>query len=106
MEIYEREYVSVAVNFFWGQGTVSAHTVNDKVAAIAYKAIQEAQSCSASIDLVPRSPVGPAGTAYIVSQIAMIGKRIASGDTAIYEVCKNQIGVNYKTAVNIAVMGI
>jgi len=58
------------------------------------------------MDLVPRPSAGVAGALYIASQVAMIGKRIASGDTGIYNACKNQVARNYKTEMTAALMGL
>jgi len=42
MDIYEREYITVVVNFFWGKGTATPQTINEKTALVAYEALEEA----------------------------------------------------------------
>ncbi|TBW58108.1 hypothetical protein EZI54_04430 [Marinobacter halodurans] len=106
MDIYDREYISSLINYFWGEGTASPHSVNNRVAQVAYKALEEAQSCSASMDLVPRPSGVRPGISYIVKQLAKIGKRISSGDTSIYYVCKVQIIATYKAKIVMALKGI
>lgn len=106
MDIYDREYISSLINYFWGEGTASSHTVNERAAQVAYKALEEAQSCSASMDLVPRPSGVKPGISYVVKQLAKIGKRISSGDTSIYYVCKVQVVATYKIEIVMALKGV
>ncbi len=104
MDIYDREYVAAVINYFWGPNLATAHNVNEQAALVAYEALEKANVCSDSMDLVPR-PTLIASPTYAVKQLAQIGKRIISGDTAVYNVCKNAVGLGYKSAIRIALMG-
>lgn len=104
MDVHEREYVSAVINYFWGPNLTTAQGVNEAAAKIAYEALEKANICSDSMDLVPR-PTLIASPGYAVKQLANIGKRIISGDTAVYNVCKNAIGAGYKSAIRIALAG-
>ncbi len=104
MNIYEREYVAAVINYFWGPNLTTSRGVNETAALIAYEALEKANVCSDSMNLVPR-PTLVANPGYAIRQLALIGKRIISGDTAIYHVCKIAIGANYKSAIRIALMG-
>lgn len=102
----ERAYIATVINYFWGQGTAAPHAVNEESAKVVYEALEESQSCSASMDLVPRPSSGKPGLSYIVKQIAKIGKRMAEGDTAVYEACRVQVARNYKSKIQFALMGL
>lgn len=106
MDYYDREYISAVINYFWGDGTASPQSVNERSAEVVYTAISEAQSCSASMDLVPRPSGGKPGISYIVKQIARIGKNIISGNTSVYHVCKVKISASYKSEITMALKGI
>lgn len=58
------------------------------------------------MDLAPRPTYGSAGTVYKITEAAMVGKRIASGDSSIYDSCKNQVARAYKSEVKLALMGL
>ncbi|WP_336146555.1 hypothetical protein [Marinobacter salarius] len=105
MESDQREYVSTVINYFWGEGTSSPETVNEGMAAIAFKALEEAQKCSSTMDFVPR-PSGRPNIKNIIKQVAKVGKRIASGDTQIYETCRTQVAVNYRNQMEMAKQGL
>ena len=106
MESDEREHISVVINYFWGEGTTSPESVNQGMAAIAYEALEEAQSCSAAMDLVPRPISGRPGIKHVIKQVAKIGKRIASGDTQIYETCRQRVAVNFRNKMEMAKQGL
>ena len=105
MDLHDREYVSAVINYFWGQGTATPTTVNESAAEIAYEALEKANVCSNDMDLVPRPAYGALGPSYAVKQLAKIGKRIISGDSGIYNACKAAVGLGYKSAIQIALMG-
>jgi len=75
MDVHEREYVSAVINYFWGPNLTTAQGVNEAAAKIAYEALEKANICSDSMDLVPR-PTLIASPGYAVKQLANIGKRI------------------------------
>lgn len=106
MDVYDKEYIAAVVNYFWGKGTTTALSVNDKVVLVAFEALEEANVCSDSIDLVPRPAYGALNIKYAIKQLAKIGKRISSGDTSIYNSCKGIVGARYKSKVIMALMGI
>lgn len=106
MNSNDREHVSVVINYFWGEGTTQAHSVNENAAAIVYEALEEAQVCSASMDLVPRPTYSLPGISYIVKQVAKIGIRIASGDTKIYEMCRKQVANRFRIKIDMALQGL
>lgn len=106
MDYYDREYISAVINYFWGNGTASPQSVNERSAEVVYTAISEAQSCSASMDLVPRPSGGKPGISYIVKQIGKIGKNIISGNTSVYQVCKAKISASYRSEIIMALKGI
>ena len=66
MKSDDREYVAAVINFFW-QGLAQPHSVNENSAKVMYEALTEAQSCTASIDLVPRPTYTP-DINYIIKQ--------------------------------------
>jgi hypothetical protein len=105
MDRDEREYVAAVVNYFW-PGLGKPHTVNEKAAEVIYEGLREVQSCSASMDLVPGATYGRPGISYIVKEIAMIGKRILSGDTAAYNSCRDKFALNYKYEIHAALNGL
>ncbi|TBW48515.1 hypothetical protein EZI54_21215 [Marinobacter halodurans] len=106
MNSSDREHIAVVVNYFWGAGKARADMVNKDVAAVVYEALEEAQACSAAIDLVPRPTYGLPGISYVVKQVAKIGVRIASGDTQIYQMCRGRVAVNFKLKIERALMGL
>lgn len=104
MNSQDREYIAAAVNYFW-PGLTQPHAVNENAARVLYEALSEAQSCSASMDLVPRPTYTP-GISYVVKEIAKVGQRIASGDAAVYNMCRDQVAANYKTYMQAALWGL
>lgn len=106
MDTYDRQYVAAVINFFWGQGTTTPQGVNDEAALVAYEALEQANVCSDSMDLVPRPKYGMLDIKYVLKQIANVGKRIMQGDTIIYNACKGAVGVRYKSKIMMALMGI
>jgi hypothetical protein len=106
MNSNDREHVSVVINYFWGEGTAQPHSVNENVAAVVYEALEEAQACSASMDLVPRPTYGLPGISYVVKEVAKIGVRIASGDTKIYEACRKQVANRFRIKMDMALQGL
>jgi len=104
MNYDEREYVAAAINYFWN-GLAKPHTVNENAAKVLYEALAEAQSCTASIDLVPR-PTYKVSVTYIIKEVSKIGKRIMSGDVSIYNMCRDRVAVNYRTSMEEALLGL
>jgi hypothetical protein len=102
----QREHISAVINFFWGEGTTSPESVNQGMTIIAYEALEAAQSCSAAMDLVPRPVSGRPGSTYIIKQVAKIGKRIVSGDTQIYETCRQRVAINFRNQMEMAKQGL
>jgi hypothetical protein len=105
MDIYEREYITAVVNFFWGKGTATPQTINESAAIVAYEALEEAKVCSDSMDYVPRPTYGASSIKWIIKQLAKIGKRIISGDTKLYDSCKGQVAARYRSKITLALMG-
>lgn len=99
----DREYVAAVINFFW-QGLTQPHSVNEHAAKVMYEALTEAQSCTESMDLVPRPTYTPSIN-YIIKEIVKIGQRIMSGDTSLYNMCRDQVSANYKTHIRAAFWG-
>ncbi|MGI0118798.1 hypothetical protein [Zooshikella sp. RANM57] len=99
MNSSDQEYIAVLINYFWGEGAATPSAINGNVINTVYEVLLEAQSCSSSMDLVPRPSGSVAGIGYSVSQLVNIGKRIASGDTRLYITCKNVAAARYKTKV-------
>lgn len=104
MQSDDREYVAAVINFFW-PGLAKPHSVNENSAKVMYEALTEAQSCTASIDLVPRPTYTPS-IDYIIKEIVKIGQRIISGDTSLYNTCRDQVSANYKTYIRAALWGL
>ena len=102
MDSNDREHVSVVINYFWGEGTAQSHSVNENAAAVVYEALEEAQACSASMDLVPRPTYGLPSISYVVKEVAKIGIRIASDDTKIYEACRKQVANRFRIKIDMA----
>lgn len=105
MDIYEREYIAAVINYFWGPNITTAQSVTESAAVVAYEALEQANVCSGSMDLVPRPMELPSST-YAIKQLAEIGQRIISGDPSIYHVCKVMVSANYKNAIFMALRGI
>jgi len=106
MDSIEREYVVKVINFFWGKGTTTAQQVNNDAAIVALEALSEAKVCSSSMNLVPRPKYGMVDIKHVIKELVKIGKRIAQGDTGIYDSCKGAVGVRYKSKIMMALMGI
>ncbi|TBW52566.1 hypothetical protein EZI54_16120 [Marinobacter halodurans] len=104
MNSQDREYVAAVINYFW-RGLAQPHTVNEKAAKVMYEALAEAQSCTASIDLVPRPTYTP-GISWIVKEVAKIGKRIMSGDASVYNMCRDRVAANYRSFIEAALLGL
>lgn len=106
MDLNDKKYVATVINFFWGRGTTTPAGVNEEAALVAYEALEQANVCSDSMDLVPRPTYAKAGIKYVLKQLAGIGKRIQSGDTAIYNSCKGAVALRYKTKIMMALAGV
>ena len=106
MESEQREHISTVINYFWGEGTTSPESVNQGMAAVAYEALQEAQSCYSALDFVTRQAYRRPGMGYLGKQMAKVGKRIASGDTQVYESCRQRVAINYRTQMEMAKQGL
>ncbi|MDY6943654.1 MAG: hypothetical protein SVU69_11675 [Pseudomonadota bacterium] len=106
MDLYDREYVSAVINYFWGEGLTSPHTVNETAALVAYEALEQANICSDPMDLLPRPRYSVVNAKYVLKELRKIGKRVLSGDTAIYQSCKAAISAKHKTEISMALMGI
>lgn len=105
MDVYEREYVAGVINYFWGPNITTAQSVTESAVMVAHSALEQANICSASMDLVPR-PMGLPSSNYAIKQLAKIGERILSGDSSIYHLCKVRVGASYKTDILMALRGI
>ncbi|MDX1634603.1 MAG: hypothetical protein R3280_08205 [Marinobacter sp.] len=106
MQSEQREHISAVINYFWGEGTTSPGSVNQGMAAIAYEALEEAQSCSAAMDFVPRPLSGRPDAKYIVKQVARIGKSISAGDAQVYETCRQRVALTYRSKIEMAKQGL
>ncbi|MEX2476223.1 hypothetical protein [Marinobacter sp.] len=106
MDSNQRQHISTVINYFWGVDTTAPEHVNQGMAAIALEALEEAQSCTAAMDLVPRPVSGKPGASYVVKQVAKIGQRIAAGDTQVYESCRQRVAINYRTQMEMAKQGL
>ena len=106
MDNSEKEYVSKVINYFWGPAMSTPMSINEKAALIAYKALEQANLCSDSMDLVPRPKYGVIDVKYAVKQLVKIGKRIALGNTSIYGACKVMVSARYKFEIKMALQGI
>ncbi|MDY6842412.1 MAG: hypothetical protein SV429_13205 [Pseudomonadota bacterium] len=100
----QREHIAAAINFFW-PGMTQPHAVNENAARVLYEALSEAQSCTAWVDIVPGNTITPPGIAYIVKTLATIGYKIMSGDTGIYNMCRDRVSVNYRNSMYFALRG-
>lgn len=106
MDYSEREYISKVINYFWGNNTSTPNNINDKATIVTYKALEQANICSKSMDLVPRPKYGVIDIKYAIKQLVNIGKRIAQGDTAIYNTCRSMVSARYKFEIKMALQGI
>jgi len=102
MNYHEKEEVIRVINYIWGQGTATQHNVSTRAAEVAYEALVKVQSCSASMDIVPRPAGGKPAIGYIVKQLVGVGKRIKAGDTNIYYICKKTVALSNRTAIYLA----
>ncbi|GGX52742.1 hypothetical protein GCM10007392_20190 [Saccharospirillum salsuginis] len=103
----DREHAAKVVNFFWGRGTATPETVNESVIRVAVDALDQANVCSDSMDLVPR----PAGIVrpdpkWAMKQIRKVAQRINEGNTSVYHICKVRIESVYKTEIRMALEGL
>ncbi len=105
MSIYERDYIAAVINYFWGPNLTTSQSVNKSAAIVAYKALEQANVCSNSMDMVPR-PMGIPSSTFAIKELAKIGKRIMSGNTLVYNVCKVRVSASYKTDLLMALRGI
>lgn len=106
MDVNDKKYVAVVINYFWGRDTTTPAGVNEAAALVAYDALVQANVCSDAMDLVPRPTYAKSGIKYVLTQLAGIGKRIQSGDTAIYNTCKGAVGLRYKSKIVMALSGV
>ena len=106
MGITDKEYIAIVINYFWGEGTATSQSVNERVVLVVYEALEQAKICSDSMDLVPRPTYGTSSIKMIIIQLAGIGRRIKSGNAKVYNSCRGQVGVNYKSKIKMALMGI
>lgn len=106
MDVNDKKYVATVINYFWGRNTTTPEGVNEVAALVAYEALEQANVCSSSMDLVPRPTYAKSGIKYVLKQLVGIGKRIQSGDTAIYNSCKGVVGLRYKTKIIMALSGV
>lgn len=105
MNSTEREYIASAVNHFWEGLNVQAHAVNEKVVTVMYEAIEEAQSCSSDLDILPKA-ARKVGIGFMAGQLAKIGKSVASGDKKVYEICKKNVAYHHKIKIQEALLGL
>lgn len=101
----QREHIAAAINFFWPNLT-QPHAVNESAARVLYEALSEAQSCTAWVDVVPGNTITPPGISYIVKTIATIGYKIMSGDTGIYNMCRDTVAIKSQHKMVFALNGI
>jgi len=102
----EKEYISAAINYFWGlPDKVTADQINERVAETAYDALKHAMLCSYVMDLVPR-PMTTPGATYAIKELVKIGARIASGDKEVYFICKAAVSYKFSTKIQEALRGL
>ena len=106
MDMSEKQDIAALINFFWGPSTATALSVNESAAQVAYEALEQANICNSNMDLVPRPGYGALDIKYVVKQLADIGKRIAMGDSATYNVCKTMVSARYRSKITLALMGV
>jgi hypothetical protein len=106
MDMSEKEYVAVVINYFGDAELVTPDQVNEHVASVAYEALQSAAICSAAMDMVPRPTYGLPDMKYIVKQLVDIGKRIAERDGGIYFICKLGVTDAYITKIKLSLIGL
>lgn len=82
------------------------HQINEKVANITYKALEQSRACSNSMDLVPRPGYSRPDIKAVLKELANISRRITNDNAEIYVICKNAIKIKYKTAISMALMGV
>jgi hypothetical protein len=102
----EKKYISEVVNYFWGPNLIAPDRVNEHVATVVYEVLSKANTCSAAMDMVPRPTYVKPGINYIVKQLTGIGKRIATGGSGIYYICKVVISANYEFKIKLALRGL
>ncbi|SDU15963.1 hypothetical protein [Halopseudomonas salegens] len=106
MDFNDRQYATAVINFFWGAGTTTPEGVNEAAVLATYEALEQANVCSDSMDLVPRPAFGRVNIKYALKQLAGIGKRIMQGDDNIYNSCRAVVGVRYKSKIVMALAGV
>ncbi len=105
MDIDEKKYIAIVINYFSDSNMVTADIVNDHVAEVAYAALRGATMCSTAMDIVPRPTYTVPGIKYIVKQLVGIGKRIAEQNDGIYYICKLVTTAKFRTEMRLALIG-
>ena len=105
MDSQDKKYVAEVINYFWGPNLVTPDRITDHVANAAYEALESANKCTAAMDMVPRPTYSKSGLSYIIKQLRNIGKRIASGESGIYYICKLTVTSKYEMRIKLALKG-
>jgi hypothetical protein len=106
MDTQDKKYVADVINYFWGPNLVTSAQINQHIATVTYEALTQANTCSNAMDLVPRPTYSKPNITYIIKQLSGIGKRIVSGDSDIYNVCKITVSASYRNKIRLALMGL
>jgi hypothetical protein len=104
MEMSEKEHVAKVINYFAGTNMVTPDKINERVATVAYEALQGAKTCSVAMDMVPRPTYAKPDMKCIIKQLKGISKRLATNDE-IYFICKLAIKVKYRSIIRLALAG-
>ncbi|MCU7853837.1 MAG: hypothetical protein KZQ80_16680 [Candidatus Thiodiazotropha sp. (ex Monitilora ramsayi)] len=106
MDKEDKKYIAEVINYFWGPNLITPDRVTEHVATVAYEALSSANSCSDAMDMVPRPTYVRPSMKYIIKQLTGIGKRVATGGSGIYYICKVVISASYEFKIKLALNGL
>jgi len=95
----ERKYASIVINYLFAEKLpplTTPEAVTERAVIIAFEALERANACSRTMDLVPRPYIGPMNNlSYPLKEIVKIGMRIESGDERIYLLCRRILSISH-----------
>jgi len=99
-----KEDVKIILNGFYGHDFADRININKKVVEVVSEMILSAESCSRSIDLVPRPAGVKPALAWVFRQLANMARRVVNND-GVYIMCKNEVARQYRRHIEQASMG-
>ena len=100
----DKEYIAQIANFIFDDN-ITANQVTTPVAEVAAKAFYAALKASKALDLVPRPAAGRPGVVWLMLQAVRMFWR-SRGRQRIYTIAKNTAKLKWRSAYEMAKMGI